>query len=116
LPALLGLPAVAPMFANRTVEQRFGLADSLCALVIPVTSLGRNHAQQERAQECRLPDSTEPLIAGHRFIPERRGILHQGHRAACEFMLNMARRARFRGDLVPSNRPMEQRLPATLAF
>jgi hypothetical protein len=90
LPAFLGLPAVTPMSANRIVELRFGLADSLSALVIPVTSLGRNHAQQERAQERCLPDSAEPLIAGHRLTLKRRGILHQGHRAAREFMVNMA--------------------------
>jgi hypothetical protein len=65
LPALLGLPAVTPMFANRVVEVRLSLADPLCALVIPVTSLGRNHSQQERAKQRRLPDSAEPLIAGH---------------------------------------------------
>jgi hypothetical protein len=80
LPALLGLPAVTPMFANRIVELRLGLAHPLCAFVIPITSLGRNHAQQECAQERCLPDSAEPLIAGHSFIPERRGILHDGHR------------------------------------
>ena len=79
LPALLGLPAVTPMSANRIVEVDFGFSDSLSAVVIPV-SLGRNHAQQERAQKYCLTDSTEPLIAGHRFILERRGILHQGHR------------------------------------
>jgi hypothetical protein len=92
LPAFLGLSAITPMSANRSVEVCLSFADSLSALVNPV-SLGRNHAQQERAQECCLTDSTEPLIAGHRFILERRGILHQGHRAAWEFMLNMARRA-----------------------
>jgi hypothetical protein len=80
LPALFGLPAVTPMFANRDVEVCLGFADSLSAPVIPV-SLGRNRAQQERAQECCLPDSAEPLIAGHRLTLKRRGILHQGHRA-----------------------------------
>jgi hypothetical protein len=65
LPALLGLPAVTPMSANRDVEVCLGFADSLSAPVIPL-SLGRNHAQQERAQECCVHDSTEPLIAGHR--------------------------------------------------
>jgi hypothetical protein len=80
--ALLGLPAVTPMFANRVVEVCLSFADFLSAFVIPVTSLGRNHAQQERAQESCLPDSAEPSIAGHRFILERRRILHQGRRAA----------------------------------
>ncbi|MGB9104349.1 MAG: hypothetical protein WCC59_06315 [Terriglobales bacterium] len=58
------------MFAYRIVELRLGLAEPLCAPVISVTSLGRNHAHQERAHERCSLDSAESLIAGHSLLLE----------------------------------------------